>query len=174
MTISPAAIRGVLPYGDTWSRVVAVRSIIFRILVILGQSNGNGTTADSTYGGLALATAHPGFSPVFWHAGVPVVVYDSAVGGVPYLFELMATETSDPVIIRRSVNGQGEVNVREVQIPGALADLSALGAVAIGRGRRADRPRRGGLGECRARRCLPRPAARADRAAGRARLPPTH
>ena len=120
-------IRGNEAYGDSWAPYVPDRASTMGVVVMVGQSNGNGTVVDPDYGSTAIAAAHPTLTPTVVQLGSQLVSYDTAVGPMPYLIEHMGGETSSPVLINRCINGQGEVSVRQVQIPGAVADLVALG-----------------------------------------------
>ena len=120
--------RGTQLYGDSWALGVAVRALALDVGVILGQSNGTGPgVTDPVYGGVALATAHPTLSPVYWFQGAAVTTYDLPVGPAPWMIELMGSETSSPVLVNRAVDGADEQAIRDEQLPGSVADLAAIG-----------------------------------------------
>lgn len=114
-------------FGNKHCDVTAVRADTIGVALIIGQSNGNGTATDATYSEETLAASHPGLTCVFRDKGNNLNTYGNLdVGPVPYLFNKMGTETSTPIIIRRSINGAGENSVRDTQLAGAIADIKAL------------------------------------------------
>jgi hypothetical protein len=126
--VTAGAVRGTLPYGDSWAPQVASRLPVIGAAVILGQSNANGTTSYAGYSEVDVAEAHPGLSPTIWHQGALLETYpELAVGPVPRLVELMGAEDPAPVVVRRSINGANTASVRGAQIEGALADLATIG-----------------------------------------------
>lgn len=119
-------------HGDTHAAYVPTRRPL-RIGLGFGQSNLRG--ADSTGGpfnGVALSTAHPWGSPVFWEydgvsAAAAVTTYRTPASPVPWLFEKMQTYTSSPRFISWAIASTNEVTIRNTQLPGAYATLRTLG-----------------------------------------------
>jgi hypothetical protein len=95
-------------------------------IVVIGDSNGNGTTVDATHGGAAIPAGwtvrDAGANLATWPAGTT-----PSVGAMPYLIALAtAAGSTGGWIIRRSVNGSGASDLLTSQFGNVTADVTAL------------------------------------------------
>jgi hypothetical protein len=121
-------VRNTLIYGSSWTLGAPARPPVIRRVLILGQSNGNGTTARAGVDGVVWATLFPGKTVAVRHQGLNwASIAANTCGPLYRVLQLMAAEGDDLTVIRRSINGGSHVSVLDTQLPGARADCAALG-----------------------------------------------
>lgn len=121
-------IGGCQLYGNAWTLTTPSRPPVIRNALILGQSNGNGTTARAGVDGVLWAVLFPGKTVRVRHQGTDwASIAANTCGPLYRMLQLMAAEGDDLTVIRRSINGGSHTSVLDTQLPGARADCVALG-----------------------------------------------
>lgn len=95
--------------------------------VVAGQSNGNGTTARAGVDSVAFTTLFPGKTIRVRHQGAAwTQIAANTCGPLYRMLQRILAARDDVDIVRESINGAGEVSVRETQLGNILNSLSAI------------------------------------------------
>ncbi len=123
----PTGIANTSLYGNSHALYVPSVPAVRKRGIIIGQSNGNGTTGRVGVDGVAFTSLFPGKTVRFRHQGSDLSAIGANTSGPAYrMLQRMCAEANEVDLIRRSLNGSGDVSVIETQIPGAQADMLAL------------------------------------------------